>query len=192
MAVFPVLERRNASLAVRNYHDGQRVAPGGSLVVPGRSSNQNGATSNLAILDHLQNDGGGLARLFLADKALRGGTWLESRGIDAEAANVGVSSDEVETAQVLALGNGYERLEGGFATSISIKSRRNRLGWRHFMPFATYSSHRVVFGARKPAEMFVCWGADVKSCERSPVLALPFEKGNGSPRSFPVAGVWLV
>lgn len=32
----------------------------------------------------------------------------------------------------------------------------------------------------------------MKSCERPSVLALPFEKGNGSRRSFIVAGVWLV
>ncbi len=123
--------------------------------IPGRSSNQHGATSNLAILDHLQNDSRGLARLFLADEALRGGTGLEGCGIDAEAANVRVSRDEVETAQVLALGDGYERLG---PASISIKSDLGKLSQVKSRPFATYSSHLVVFGARKPAKMFVCWG----------------------------------
>lgn len=100
-----------------------------------------------------------------------------------------VSCDEVETAKVLALGNGYERL---VQASISIESGRQELYLSKFRPIATYSSHLVGFGAREPARMFVWLGGVVKSCERPPVLALPVEKGSGLPRSFIVAGVWLV
>jgi hypothetical protein len=37
---------------------------------PGRTGDEGGATCNLAILDHLQDDRRGLASLLLADEAL--------------------------------------------------------------------------------------------------------------------------
>ena len=42
------------------------------LKVPRRTGNQNGATSNLPLLDHLEHNSGGFPCLSLANKALRG------------------------------------------------------------------------------------------------------------------------
>ncbi|KAJ6441961.1 LOW QUALITY PROTEIN: Central kinetochore subunit CHL4 [Purpureocillium lavendulum] len=93
---------------------------------PGGSGNEHGAASNLAILDHLQNDGGSLARLLLADEALRRGARLEAGGIDAEATDVRMRGDEVQTAEVLGLGHGHQRLHQGSTISIDGTRRRHR------------------------------------------------------------------
>lgn len=47
---------------------------GTATSLPGGAGDENGATSNLSILDHLQDHGGGFSRLFLSDEALRGGS----------------------------------------------------------------------------------------------------------------------
>lgn len=75
--------------------------------LPGRAGNQDRTAGNLAILDHLQDNSSSLSGLFLANEALRRGSGLETGGIDAQAANVRVSGDEVETAKVLGFGDGH-------------------------------------------------------------------------------------
>lgn len=94
-------------------------------LVPRGAGNQNSAASNLAILDHLQDDSGSLARLLLSNKTLRRSARLKSSGIYAESTDMGVGSDEVETSKVLAFGHGHERLDWG-KSSISIALAR---GW---------------------------------------------------------------
>lgn len=73
---------------------------------PWRASNQDCAAGNFSILDHLQDHRSGLAGLFLAYKALRRGSGLKTRGIDAESADVRMRGDEIQTAKVLSFGNG--------------------------------------------------------------------------------------
>jgi hypothetical protein len=62
MAVFPVLE------------EGQRTRPIETMKtsLPRGTSDEDGTTSNLAILDHLKDNSGSLSRLFLSNEALRG------------------------------------------------------------------------------------------------------------------------
>lgn len=85
-----------------------------ALDIPWGTGNQDGATSNLALLDHLKDNRGGLSSLLLANKALRRGSGLETRGIDAESTDVRMRGDEVQTAKVLGLGNGhYGLIHGG-------------------------------------------------------------------------------
>lgn len=83
----------------------------GSLASTGGTSDQDGAASNLAILNHLQYDSSSLAGLLLADEALRRGLGLEGVGLDTEAADVRVSGDEVEAAELFALGDGGDGLQ---------------------------------------------------------------------------------
>lgn len=57
-------------------------------------------TGNLAHLDHLKDNSGSLAGLFLTHKPLRREAWLQGISIDAEAANVRMGGDEVKTPEV--------------------------------------------------------------------------------------------
>lgn len=70
---------------------------------PWWACNQTGATGNLALLDHLEDDGGSLACLLLANEALGGGARLQSVCIDAEAADMRVGSYKADAAELLAL-----------------------------------------------------------------------------------------
>lgn len=71
--------------------------------LPWWARDQTGATGNLALLDHLEYDGGGLASLLLANEALGGGTRFQSVCIDAEAADMGVCGNQVDAPELLAL-----------------------------------------------------------------------------------------
>lgn len=84
----------------------------GRLARAGGPGDEDGAACNLAFLGHSQNHGGGLARLVLSNQALRRRLGLERVGLDAETANVRVRGDEVEPAQLFALGNGGDGLDG--------------------------------------------------------------------------------
>lgn len=68
--------------------------------LPGRPSKKHGAAGNGALLDHLEDDGHGSPRFLLANEALRRGARVEGGGIDAEAADVGVSRHELEALGV--------------------------------------------------------------------------------------------
>ena len=81
-----------------------------NICIPGGSCDEHGATGNLSDLDHLQNDGGGLARLFLAHQALRRLSRLQRIGVYPEAADVRMGGNEVQAPQLLALGNGHHGL----------------------------------------------------------------------------------
>ena len=105
IAVFPVLYAYQPSV-LRYLHD----SLGGGFLQPRRTGDEDRATGNLAVLDHLQDDGGSLASLLLAHETLRCSPRLKSRGIDAETANVGVRGDEVQTAKVLGFGHGHDGL----------------------------------------------------------------------------------
>jgi hypothetical protein len=105
MAVFPVLQiKRPVSGAIKRRKRGWVDEPRGA-------SNQHGAAGNLALLDHLQNNGGGFPCLFLTDKTLRGGARLESNTVDTKSPDVRVRGDEVEAAKLLGLGDGHHGLE---------------------------------------------------------------------------------
>lgn len=82
----------------------KRNGPGGVHArLPWWACDQTGATSNLALLDHLEDDGSGLASFFLANEALRGGARLQGVCIDAEAADMRVGSYEADASELLAL-----------------------------------------------------------------------------------------
>ena len=74
-----------------------------SPFLPRWSRDQDGAAGDLADLDHLEDDGGGLAGLLLTDQALGVVARLEGVGVDAEAFDVGVGGDEAQVFQLLVL-----------------------------------------------------------------------------------------
>jgi hypothetical protein len=80
------------------------------VTVPRGAGNEHSTASNLAILDHLQDDSGGFASLLLANEALRRGARLKRGGIDTESADVRVCSDEIQALEVLGLGHGHDGL----------------------------------------------------------------------------------
>lgn len=82
-------------------------------MLPRRPCNQTCAASDLSLLDHLEYDGGGLARLGLADETLRSITRLEGIGVDAETEDVGVCGDQVDAPELFALRDGDNGLYGG-------------------------------------------------------------------------------
>jgi hypothetical protein len=73
-------------------------------------SNQDGAPSDLAFLCHSEDDCGSFARLFLSNETLRRGFWLERVWLNAQTANVRVRRDEIEAAELFALGDGGDGL----------------------------------------------------------------------------------
>lgn len=78
--------------------------------VPWWSSDQNSSSRNLSLLHHLHNNRRRLSRLLLSNESLRCRSWLESVGVDAQAADVGMRRDEVHSAELLALGHGLDGL----------------------------------------------------------------------------------
>jgi hypothetical protein len=84
----------------------------GRLARARRARDEDGAACNLAVLRHLEDDRRRLPRLLLPDEPLRRRLRLERVGLDAEAADVRVRRDEVEPAQLLALGDGRDWLHG--------------------------------------------------------------------------------
>ncbi len=76
---------------------------------------------DLALFDHLQHDRSSFSRLLLADKTLRRQSGLERVGIDAEAADVGVGGDEVETSKVFALRDGDDWLRRSAALFCALR-----------------------------------------------------------------------
>lgn len=83
-AMAGVSGRTQPSTAVLTHRDG-------GLAGTGRTSNQDRPAGNAALLHHLEDDAGGLARLALADHALRGRTGLEV-GVKAESVDVRVDT----------------------------------------------------------------------------------------------------
>lgn len=81
--------------------------------VPRGAGNQNGTTGDFAILDHLQDDSGGLPRLFLTHETLRARSGLERGAVDAETSNVRMRGDEIESPKLLRFGDGHHRLARG-------------------------------------------------------------------------------
>ena len=83
--------------------------------------NQDCATSNLSISCHLEYHGSCLPCLLLPDKALRRYLGLERVIVDTETANVRMRRDEVEAAELLALGDGGDGLR--FVSQVTRESR---------------------------------------------------------------------
>ena len=77
-----------------------------------RARDQHRPTSDFSLLDHLQDDRGGLARPLLPNQALRASLWFECVGLDAETADVRVGGDEGEAAQFFRFGDGADLLDG--------------------------------------------------------------------------------
>lgn len=112
MAVFPVLLFDRCKKNANKRREKKRWK-NAALDLPWGTGNQDGATSNLALFDHLKDNCRGLSSLLLANKALRRGSGLETRGIDAESTDVRMRGDQVQTAKVLGLGNGHYGLVHG-------------------------------------------------------------------------------
>lgn len=114
-----------------------------SLAGAGWTSNQDGAASNLAILNHLQDDGSSLPSLLLSHKTLRCGFGLKGIGFYTQTADVRMGGDEVEAAELFALGDGGDGLR--------FRSASHRVGiWK---VARTHSSHG---GQDMTAEGWVC------------------------------------
>lgn len=71
--------------------------------VPWWAGYQTCSACNLALFDHLENHSGSLARLLLANETLGGGARLKRISIDAQAADVGVRSNEIDATELFAL-----------------------------------------------------------------------------------------
>lgn len=71
----------------------------GGLAGAGLAGEEDGAAGYLAVPDHLEDDAGGLAGGGLADHALGDGAGLEG-GVEAQATDVGVGADALDSGQV--------------------------------------------------------------------------------------------
>ena len=64
--------------------------------VPGWAGDEDGTACDLALLDHLQHNSGGLSCSLLTDKALRCAPGFQGVLVDAKTADVGVRGYEVD------------------------------------------------------------------------------------------------